>query len=109
MNPLLVDAVGAIIRWLLTFVSAALVSKGIWTQDQADRYVAAATAAAAVALITLFWSLWNKYKSRLKLTTALSAPYPQTEAQIENQIANGVTASASTPKSEVPEIKHPLM
>lgn len=107
MNPLVVEIVGSILRWLLNIVAAFFVSRGIWTDEQADKYVLATTAALAVLLINLALALWSKYKTRLKLTTALATPFAQTERRLENQIANGVSAPASTPKTEVPEVKPP--
>lgn len=70
MNPLLSAALGSIIRWALSLVVPYLVTAGIWTPDEATAYVAGLS----LALVGLGWSLWQKYKSRLKFLDALDAP-----------------------------------
>lgn len=65
MNPLLAEFVGAVLRWLLTAVAAAMVTKGIITNEQAVRFVDALAGwmVPQVALAAaLGWSLWHKYR-----------------------------------------------
>lgn len=101
MNPLLVDALGSILRWLLALVAGHLVQRGIWTQADAATYVAAAS----VALLSLGWSLWSKYRSRLKLLTALASPVRTCEHALEQHIKSGACLpSTSTPKSSIPAV-----
>lgn len=99
MNPLLVDAIGAILRWALGGLAVWFVDHHIWTQSEASSYVAAA----AMSLIALGWALWAKYKSRLKLVTALSMPQGSTEHQVEQKISGGIgVPSATLGKKETP-------
>src|SRR5687767_5499623 len=101
MNPLLAAALGSILRWLLAFGAGFFVERGIWSSDDAATYVAAA----AVALLALAWSLWNKYRGRVKFLTALAMPAGATEAEVKEHIATGgPTPSVSTPPTAVPRI-----
>lgn len=97
MNPMVQAALAAIFRWLLTFGSAYLVSRGVWTQEDATTYVVAG----AAALATLAWSLYQKYVERSKLVTALASP-PTSEQHVEQMVKAGTGASVSTPKNETP-------
>lgn len=82
MNPMFAAAIGAIIRWALTFLAGYLVTRGIWSQQEATVYVLAA----ATALTALLWSLYQKYIERAKLVTALATPGVKSEAQIEAMV-----------------------
>lgn len=62
MNPLIAQALAAVIRHALTIGSGILVAQGIWTQAQAETMVAGAV----VALIALGWSLWQKWTTTPK-------------------------------------------
>lgn len=104
MNPLIIELVGGFVRWLLTFGSGYLVSRGIWTTDQAEHYVVEITAAVATALAALLWTVWQKYHNRVKIVTAL-AKSQMTEQDLEEQIAAGVSAPATTPKDARPKAK----
>ncbi len=70
MPPMLSAALGSIIRWALALVVPYLVSAGIWTADEATEYVAGLS----LAILALLWSLWQKYRSRLRFLDALDAP-----------------------------------
>lgn len=70
MPPMLTAALGSIIRWGLSLLVPYLVSAGIWTADEATAYVTGLS----LALLSLLWSLWQKYRSRLKFLEALDAP-----------------------------------
>lgn len=98
MNPMAVEAIGAIVRWLLTFGGAYLVKLGIWNQDDAAKYIAGAT----LALISLGWSLYQKYGSRLKLLTAMATPGTTTEHLVEMTVAAGHAPSVTTDKGQTP-------
>lgn len=78
MNPLLAQALGSLIRWLLTIGTPYLVSMGIWTPDEATAYVAGATG----ALLALGWSLWQKYGARIDFLTALNVPAGTPEGDV---------------------------
>lgn len=83
---LLLEALGSIVRWLLAFGAGYLVSHGVWTQAAADQYITAASAAAAMALVSLGWSLWQKYSTHLKVLTALSMPAGSSVEQLKSRI-----------------------
>jgi hypothetical protein len=70
MDPMLTAALGSIIRWALSLVVPYLVSAGIWTADEATAYVTGLS----LAILSLGWSLWQKYRSRLRFLEALDAP-----------------------------------
>ncbi len=89
MNPLLQAALGSILRWMLSIGAGYLVEHGIWSQSEASTYVAGA----ALAALSLGWSLWAKYHSRIKFLTALEAPAGSTESDVTATIAAGLGAA----------------
>ncbi len=58
MPPMLQAALGSILRWGLALLAGHLVKAGVWTSADAQVYVAAG----ALALISLGWSLFEKWK-----------------------------------------------
>lgn len=99
MNPILKEALGSIIRHVLGFGAAFLVTSGVWQQADAEKYVAAA----AIGILAVGWSLWQKYKSRIKLLTALGTPATMSEEQLENGIRSSAKKpQVSTPKTDIP-------
>lgn len=101
MNPMIVEALGAIFRWVLAIGAGFIVKAGIWSEDDATKYVAAG----ALALIGIGWELWQKHKSRVKLLTALATPTPMTERQLEEKVASPrVNPPVTTPKDAVPRL-----
>lgn len=98
MNPLVQEAIGAILRHFLTILAGYLVARGIWTGERAEMYVTAAVA----GIIALAWSLYQKYGSRIKLLIALGLAHPTTEADVQ-QRAKNTNVSVATPKDEVPK------
>jgi len=101
MNPLLVEAVGSILRAVLNIGAGYLVEHGIWSKSNADTYVAAL----ALALISFGWSYWQKRRMRLKFLTA-SASAGLSEKEVEAMVKDPTTQnpSATHPKDEVPII-----
>lgn len=91
MNPLASAAIGSVLRWLLAMGAGLLVEHGIWTQGESAQYVTAAT----LALLSLGWSLWTKYRGRLMFLTALQSPPGATEADVHAAVADGAGASLS--------------
>ena len=100
MNPLLVEALGSIVRAGLNIVAGYLVTAGIWTSGDAEKYVAAA----ALAVISIGWSVWQKYGMRGKLVTALALPSGVTENEAHRVWKDeGVkTPPVTLPKDEPP-------
>lgn len=100
MSPLVVEALGSIVRAGLQILAGYLVTAGIWQAEAAEKYVGAA----ALALISLGWSLWQKYSMRTKLVTALAMPSGASENQAKALIDNPniVTPPVSTAKDAAP-------
>jgi len=82
MNPLLQAALGSVLRWLLAILAGYLVKKGIWTDSEAATYVTAG----ALGLLSIGWALWDRYKTRVKLLTALSLPEGSTENELKDRM-----------------------
>ena len=70
MPILLSEFLGALLRWLLTGVGMWLMTHGVITADQSTRFLEGAV----VAILTLAWSLFQKYRARLKFLAALELP-----------------------------------
>lgn len=88
MNPILLSALGSILRWLFAIGAGYFVQKGIWTDADAVAYVSAA----ALGLLSLGWSLYNKYRGRIKFLTALDMPQGATEADVKAKVDAGLGA-----------------
>jgi membrane protein implicated in regulation of membrane protease activity len=102
LNPMLMKALGSLIRAGLMLAVPFFVSQGIWTPDEATATMTAlATAAAA-----LVWSLFEKYKSRQKLVTAIASAKGDTEANVEKKVDKGQAPPVTLQKDEVPHLVH---
>lgn len=99
MNPMLAAALTALFRWALAFLGGYAFRAGIWTHDETAMYVSGG----AAALAGLVWSLWNHYKGRLTLLTALASEEPLSEQQAEARVASGLAPPVSSPKNVVPQ------
>ena len=98
MNPILSEAIGSVLRWALALAAGFLVQRGIWSEADAGIYVAAG----AIGLISIGWSMWQKWAMRLKLLTALGFS-DVTELQIENLVASPwPNPSVTTTKDTIP-------
>ncbi len=101
MNPILQEAIGSLLRWAFAFVAGWLVQHGIWTQSAASTYVAAA----ALGVVSIGWSLWQKYESRIILLTALTMTAGTTENGVKAQVASGVMLpTVLTPPDTIPGV-----
>lgn len=100
MNPMVSAAIGALVRWALQGAAVWLVERGVWTQAEAATYVMGAS----LALLSLGWSVWNKYRGRLALLTALTMPAGlTTENDVKDHIAaGGPVPSVTTSPAVVP-------
>jgi hypothetical protein len=98
MNPLLQSALGAIIRWALTFGAGYLVSKGIWTQEESAVYVTAAV----TGVLTLLWAVWKRYRDERLVNTALAMPGGATRTEAHEVIAAGAAPPASVKANHIP-------
>lgn len=98
MNPLVSEGLKAILRWALTVAGTWFIAKGVLTPEQSDAIIAGA----ATVILSLAWVLWQKYRDRLKLVTALSVPDAITERQVEARVKIGEAPSTTTPKDTIP-------
>jgi hypothetical protein len=99
MPPVLAAALGSILRHFLTILATYLVTRGIWTQEEATTYVIAAVA----GLIALGWSLYQKYGFAKLLNTAAGMG-PTTVAEVKEVIAAGGGASANVQEHVTPSV-----
>ncbi len=99
MNPLAVEAIGSVMRAGLNIAAGILVTHGIWTQGDAEKYVGALV----LALISLGWSLWQKFGMRSKLVTAMAMKAGVSENQVQAAIdhPNVVTPPVTLAKDAV--------
>lgn len=99
--PFIQQIIGAAVRAFVMWVAGYLAARGvIVSDDQTMQAVAWLTPLA----VTLSWSIWQKYRGRQKLLTALGSTKPMSEEQAEERIADPATPTPSvlTPKGEVP-------
>lgn len=99
--PFIQQILGTLVRALVVWLAGVLAARGIVvSDDQTMQVVAWLTPLVA----TLAWSLWQKFRGRQKLLTALGASKIMTEAEVEKRVADpGVpTPSVLTPKTEIP-------
>lgn len=97
MNPVAQQALLRILVWALTFGAGWFVREGIWTDDNATEYVLAA----ATALLTGMWWVWNHYRHQiLHMTRAVEGVTTMEDAKL--LIANGIAADPNTPQNVAP-------
>jgi len=89
MPELLKAAIGSLIRWALTGIFGWLVAKGAFTEGQAGELLLAIGAGAAA----LLWSLYQKYRDKLKFFTALEV---STSQKVDESIARNGTGENIT-------------
>lgn len=98
MGAVLMDILAGLLRYVLAGVISWLITNGIATEAQTTQVIAGL--ASAIALVG--WMVWNKYRARVKLLTALTTPKGTTVDELKGLIARGVTAPVSTPNDAVP-------
>jgi hypothetical protein len=87
---------GSIARWLVTLVMGVFLAHHIIAADQAAYFTEGFVHQALLALpllAPLAWSLWGKYKGRVRFLTALDSLSGTTEAAVDARIAKGMGAS----------------
>lgn len=98
--PFIQQILGSLTRTLVVWLAGILAARGIVvSDDQTTQAVAWLTP----LVLTLVWSLWQKYRGRQKLVQAI-AQAGTTEAKIEANVKSEVvtTPSVMTPKTEIP-------
>lgn len=93
MNPFYARVIGSLVRAALVAAGGASLSS-----DQVDD-----AAGAAMILVGIGWSLYEKYNARLTVLTALASPIPMTEAAAKVKVADGLAPSLTTAADEVPQ------
>jgi hypothetical protein len=99
MDPLYAGIIGSIVRWAFMGIGAYLVAHHIITVDQATGLQSDLAHRAVLSLpllAPLAWSIYQKYKGRVKFLTALESPAGTTEAGVDAKIDNGMGASVKT-------------
>lgn len=89
MQTLLVEFLGAVVRWLLTVAGAALVARQVITADQAARFAdgfAPELVGAALAALPLVWSLAHKWYARVTLNAARELPAGASDDQLRDRV-----------------------
>jgi uncharacterized membrane protein YqjE len=111
MNPMMLELLGAILRYVAGFLLGVMLSHGVITDEQSTRFLneiaAPTTVLWVIGMLPLVWSMWQKFRSRQKLLTALASPTTTTEDKIQKTVDLGLAPSITTPKSEVPTLKAP--
>lgn len=89
MQPLLMEFIGALVRWALTFLGAVLVSKRVITIDQAQRFTEGFTpeiAGLVLVAAPLIWSLAHKWYARVTLNAARELPAGAPDEQLRDRV-----------------------
>ena len=97
--PFVQQVLGVLTRALIIWAAGYLAAHGLTiSDDQTTQIVAWATP----LLAALAWSIYQKYRGRLKLLTAQVTPAGKSEAQIDAIVDAGNAPSVMTGKHEVP-------
>ena len=88
MPTMLQTLIATAIQWVLGLLGSALVTRGVWTEDQL-----AQVAGAVIALVPLIWSVVQKKNATQIQKVALALPARSTEADL----AKAVRALKSKP------------
>lgn len=96
MNPFLQQVLGTIVRTVVVWLA------GKVGAEVSDDQVTQITAQVVPVLLVLGWSLWQKYRNRQKLLTALGSSHRLTEHEVEAMVSAGEAPTITTPKTAVP-------
>jgi hypothetical protein len=98
MSELTQKILGGLVRTALAGVTGWLINKGIINSGDVATLISGIT----VGLITVAWTVYQKYGSHLQLLTALASPAGTTVAQVKAAVASGAAPVAVTPDTSVP-------
>lgn len=100
MQTILLQILGSVLRALLGSVFLWMVKEGWITEGQIPELVTAL----ATGVVTLGWIIWAKVRQNRVVQTALTTKPGKTLADVEDLVASGHYAPATTPKDAVPAI-----
>jgi hypothetical protein len=101
-NPLVTEMIGSLVRAALVYLGGFVVSHGIWTASDLERYASGLT----LILIAVGWSWWQKRNMRTKLVTAMAMPAGVSENDVKALVndPNVATPSVTLPKDQVAQM-----
>ena len=103
MGSIYMEVFGALVRWGLTAAGGYLVAHHVLTADQSDRFSSAVVAHVllyAPVAAALAWSVWAKFRQRLRVQIALEMPPGSSSAAVQSLMATstvGETLKGSLP------------
>ena len=104
MNPVLTAALWSVIRHLMTLLAGYLVAHGVWAHEDSQRYVPELTAAVVMGLTAVGAAIYNKYKQKRLVNTALAMPSGATVEETRKVIAEGKAAPATLLETSSPRL-----
>lgn len=108
MRELLLPIIGSFVRWGLAILGGFLMAKGVWTPEQADKFIPALASGLSLAIVAIGLSIWAKYKDRVSFLAALASPSGTTENGVKALIKSGApTPTITTPPDTVPGVPIP--
>jgi hypothetical protein len=90
VNPLFRDILESLLRKGLTTVAASLVTWGVLTNEQATGVISGVV----VFGVSIAWSVYQRYKDRLRFLTAIEAP-PGTSEKVVKEMAKAPDAPST--------------
>lgn len=110
MNPIYLEVLGALVRWVLTAAGGYLVAHHILTADQTDRFSSDVLAHLVLwtpVIAALAWSIWAKLRQRLKVSIALDLRPGSTPADVQHEMKN--TTVGETLRGTLPALLLAIM
>lgn len=101
MGEVILSVLAGLLRYALSGVTAWLIANGIATEGQIAKLITGL----ATGLGLVLWLVWQKYRERVRLLTALAMPKGTTLEDLKKRIAIGETVPADTPNDAVPTVK----
>lgn len=102
MNPVWIDIISGMLRWLLGGAIAYLIGKGAITTEQSNFIISALATGFIFVGVSVVQSIIRKRK---KLVTALATPNAISEKQVEQMIKEGQAPPVSVPKTRAPHLE----
>ncbi len=81
-----IEILGTLVRAVLMVLAGWMIEHGVWTAEQAGRYVPYLSGGVVVLLVAVGWGVWQKVKARAKFLLALESPQGTSEAAIKAQM-----------------------